>query len=529
MASGVVSLGCGHLFHEACLTGGELRHCALCRAPVRPDRIKSASQVPGAHTPSGTIQENWALRSLGLQPMLHQPPAVPGVLDSGAASEHRSRRPRSGGARPATDIPPLDSAALLEGIRLQLGAAAVADGGASAGQAGAAQQPGTYAFCIDVSSSMGSSRAWQPAAVSRLCFALATLACVVDSQVAEGSWVMVAGFDAELAVLKPWFRKPASFDMAAFLAECTGAVRHSGLRRWGTRLCAALRRVVTDQAAQVRALASAAAARHPPGFPAPPGAAPRAVQHSFVLLTDGDADDGGTGLEAAAALVRDPPFEHGGFRALLMHIDFRLGRNRDWLRRLAAGADGRRLPFVELLELALPARLNLSSLHSAGSASLSQRLSGLSALSGATAGSSDLLGELCPGGSVPMGWPGQQRVQQAGWGQAQPRWAQAAADWRRAGQHAADGRRAGQHAADGRRAGQHAADGRRTGQHAADGRRGDQPRGEGDDSMPVRAMSRAIHAFSSTLGSAPSMRAQRDWRLDGAGGLPVVAGGVAWA
>lgn len=55
---------------------------------------------------------------------------------------------------------------------------------------------------------MGSSRAWQPAAVSRLCFALATLACVVDSQVATGDWVMVAGFDAELAVLKPWFRKP---------------------------------------------------------------------------------------------------------------------------------------------------------------------------------------------------------------------------------------------------------------------------------------------------------------------------------
>lgn len=55
---------------------------------------------------------------------------------------------------------------------------------------------------------MGSSRAWQPAAVSRLCFALATLACMVDSQVAEGDWVMVAGFDAELAVLKRWFRKP---------------------------------------------------------------------------------------------------------------------------------------------------------------------------------------------------------------------------------------------------------------------------------------------------------------------------------
>lgn len=89
-------------------------------------------------------------------------------------------------------------------------------------------------------------------------------------------------------------------------------MRHCGLRRWGTRLCAAVQHVVTDQASQALAVAGAAAPRP---LEADDSAS---AQHSFVLLTDGDADDGGTGFEAAAALVRDPPFEHGGFRALLV-------------------------------------------------------------------------------------------------------------------------------------------------------------------------------------------------------------------
>ena len=59
--------------------------------------------------------------------------------------------------------------------------------------------------------SMGSSRAWQPSACSRLCFALASLSCVVDSRVATGDWVMVAAFDGGLATLKRWFRKPGGW------------------------------------------------------------------------------------------------------------------------------------------------------------------------------------------------------------------------------------------------------------------------------------------------------------------------------
>ena len=58
---------------------------------------------------------------------------------------------------------------------------------------------------------MGSSRAWQPNACSRLCFALASLACMVDSRVAQGDWVLVAAFDAGLATIKRWFRKPGAW------------------------------------------------------------------------------------------------------------------------------------------------------------------------------------------------------------------------------------------------------------------------------------------------------------------------------
>jgi hypothetical protein len=58
---------------------------------------------------------------------------------------------------------------------------------------------------------MGSSRAWQPDACSRLCFVLASLACMVNSRVAQGDWVMVAAFDEGLATIKRWFRKPGGW------------------------------------------------------------------------------------------------------------------------------------------------------------------------------------------------------------------------------------------------------------------------------------------------------------------------------
>ena len=148
---------------------------------------------------------------------------------------------------------------------------------------------------------------------------------------------------------------------------------------------------------------------------------------------------------------------------LQMHIDFRQGRNRDWLRRLACGPDGRRLPYVELLQLALPARLNLTSLHSAGSTSLGLQLRGPSSLSGRTAACDDAPAARRADGAEPVGWPGLQQPHEAGWGQAE--------GWRLPGQELA---------------------------------------AEEDDSMPVRAMSHAIHAFSSTLGSAPSARAWRN-------------------
>lgn len=90
-------------------------------------------------------------------------------------------------------------------------------------------------------------------------------------------------------------------------------MRHAGLRRWGTRVCSAVRTVVASQAGKAHSLGLAAAL----GRQAPP-AVPPSARHSFVLLTDGDADDKGEGLDAAAALVRYPPFEHGGFRALLV-------------------------------------------------------------------------------------------------------------------------------------------------------------------------------------------------------------------
>lgn len=153
---------------------------------------------------------------------------------------------------------------------------------------------------------------------------------------------------------------------------------------------------------------------------------------------------------------------------LQMHIDYRQGRNSDWLRRLARGADGRRLPYVELVELALPAHLNLSSLHSAGSFSLGEQLSGRSRPHGRAAAGGSHWAQAHPHGGKSPGWQERlRRGQQVGGGQAQPQ----AAGWWRA----------------------------------------DQATTEDDDSMPVRAMSRAIYAFhSSMLGSAPSRQAPRE-------------------
>lgn len=101
---------------------------------------------------------------------------------------------------------------------------------------------------------MGSLSDWRSGGTSRICFALATVACVVDKkvqpacyvpvprlpacllatalnttaghhltasvfalahhlykmQVAEGDWVLVVGFDAALATLQRWYRKPGA-------------------------------------------------------------------------------------------------------------------------------------------------------------------------------------------------------------------------------------------------------------------------------------------------------------------------------
>ena len=114
----------------------------------------------------------------------------------------------------------------------------------------------------------------------------------------------------------------AHFNRAAFLAKLTGAVRHSGLRRFGTDACAAVQAVVADLAAQAAELERPTAGAGSgvvrpwpwPGQPAPAASA----SHSLVLLTDGLADDAPTMLEATAALLRSPPFPRGGFRALLV-------------------------------------------------------------------------------------------------------------------------------------------------------------------------------------------------------------------
>ena len=114
----------------------------------------------------------------------------------------------------------------------------------------------------------------------------------------------------------------AAFNKAAFLAELTGAVRACGLRRFGTSTYAAAKLAVETLAAPQQALAgggSGAAAQQ--GSPAHVGAAPAelgAATHSLVLLTDGWADDLLIVYESTPALMIDPPFVSGGFKALLV-------------------------------------------------------------------------------------------------------------------------------------------------------------------------------------------------------------------
>ena len=284
--------------------------CPMCRGSVAEDRIKSASAVPGARLAGGYAQ--YAARSAA------PPPPPRDLCRAALASMGPVPAPAGGGLRQATgapaatNIPASAQDQLLAGIMAQLGAAAPAPSplptaapqpfvtlpGESAGQAllrmlrldlegqaarraqqtttaaaaahlapaavpaapavaapPAAACPSTWCFSIDVSSSMGNSQDWQPGAVSRLCFALASLvrlglawagrakqtaglrlsstvgaqywvgcsppppslspslpqACVVDAKVAPGDWVTVQAFDAEQATLKPWFRKPGGW------------------------------------------------------------------------------------------------------------------------------------------------------------------------------------------------------------------------------------------------------------------------------------------------------------------------------
>ncbi|PRW57568.1 peptide methionine sulfoxide reductase [Chlorella sorokiniana] len=254
-------------------------------------------------------------------------------------------------ASPATDIPADARDELLEVISAQLDAA-----GSATAVLPAAAGPGTWCFSIDVSSSMGSSHSWQPGAVSRLCFALASLACVVDAKVAPGDWVTVQAFDAEQATLKPWFRKPALFDRAAFLAEVTGEVRACGLSRYGTATCTAVEEAVLTLAEKVDSLAEPQRSASSGS-----GAGELGAAHSLVLLTDGMAADEGYAFHWAADLLRDPPFEDGGFKALLLHIADN-GRSSRCLANLAADTSGAPLEYVQVLRLQMGASLNLTPL-----------------------------------------------------------------------------------------------------------------------------------------------------------------------
>lgn len=108
---------------------------------------------------------------------------------------------------------------------------------------------------------MGSSPGWHPSACSRICFALATLVCMVDAHAAVGDHVMVAAFAASMGTIKSWFLKPDPFDKVALLLELCDSLRTSGLQRDGTRLCSAVyEAAVSELGLQAQQTAGAIAA-----------------------------------------------------------------------------------------------------------------------------------------------------------------------------------------------------------------------------------------------------------------------------
>lgn len=117
------------------------------------DRLASwqASSLRQPQYPAQQPAQHPAQHPAQRHPAQRRPRPSEPALERRPAGLQRPRRLRSGDALPATDIPAPDSAALLAGIRLQLGAAATG-GGAPAGRAGDEQPPSTFAFCIDVSS-----------------------------------------------------------------------------------------------------------------------------------------------------------------------------------------------------------------------------------------------------------------------------------------------------------------------------------------------------------------------------------------
>ncbi|KAL4858331.1 hypothetical protein ACK3TF_001804 [Chlorella vulgaris] len=435
-SSDVVSMGCGHLLHQECAAACG-RRCPLCRAPIDTGRMR-----PGDHNPE-------ALTSNGFRDFA--PRFTPAVAPAAPAAAHDAHTqfsdypsaPRRQGPLPSngsTGLPPVmygrveggpftfgggnpytpisqnepltssipgnDLAALIDGISSQLGAAAAAPQQAF-GEAAAARLPSTWAFCLDVSGSMGSSRAWDPADCSRICFAMVALACVVDSHVAAGDWVHVTAFSSGVETIKPWFCKPVFFHRATFVTQLTAAVRDLGHFRSGTNLCAAALHTLSTLAAKALTLVppsatrtgadtargneAATAAATPACCAAALTVAGSSQRHSLVLLTDGAADDAYELLSAVVEQLGDPPFPDGGFRALLMHIDSRYSSGT--LRAMSQDASGAPLPYVELLELELPERLNLSALSGryapAGGFSFGDTPTGLSYAASGTNGGPD--------------------------------------------------------------------------------------------------------------------------------------------
>lgn len=116
------------------------------------------------------------------------------------------------------------------------------------------------------------------------------------------------------------------------MAELSQAVRACDIDRGATSACAAVVGAVHTLADQANSLAAPQEEDDVDGAgdggaaqetaAADVGAGPPdlgTATHSLVLLTDGEAtDEDTTAFDAAAALLRDPPFEAGGFKALLV-------------------------------------------------------------------------------------------------------------------------------------------------------------------------------------------------------------------